>query len=155
MNSNLRFEKAEMAITGWMAKNGLMLLRISIGIIFFWFGILKFFEGMSPAEDLAIKTIDKLTFNLLPDKVIIYGLAAWEVLIGIGLIINRFMKATLLLLFLQMLGTFTPLFLFPQEVFYIFPVSLTLEGQYIVKNIILISGAIVLGANIRRDRVVT
>lgn len=155
MNSNLKFEKAEMAITGWMTKNGLMLLRISIGIIFFWFGFLKFFEGMSPAEDLAIKTIDKLTFNLLPDKVIIYGLAAWEVLIGIGLIINRFMRATLLLLFLQMLGTFTPLFLFPQEVFYIFPVSLTIEGQYIVKNIILISGAIVLGANIRRDRVVT
>ncbi len=155
MNSNLKLEKAEKAITGWMAKNGLMLLRISIGIIFFWFGFLKFFEGMSPAEDLAIKTIDKLTFNLLPDKVIIYGLAVWEVLIGIGLIINRFMRATLLLLFLQMLGTFTPLFLFPQEVFYIFPVSLTIEGQYIVKNIILISGAIVLGANIRRDRVVT
>ncbi|HSL86549.1 MAG TPA: DoxX family membrane protein, partial [Bacteroidales bacterium] len=123
------FEKAGLTVIGWMERNGLMLLRISIGIIFFWFGFLKFFEGLSPAEDLAIRTIDTLTFNLLPVKVIIYGLAIWEVLIGLGMIINRFMRATLLLLFLQMLGTFTPLFLFPSEVFHVFPVSLTLEGQ--------------------------
>lgn len=150
-----KFEQAELAVTGWMAKNGLMLLRISIGIIFFWFGFLKFFEGLSPAEDLAIRTIDTLTFHLLPVKVIIYGLAAWEVLIGLGMIINRFMRATLLLLFLQMLGTFTPLFLFPSEVFHVFPVSLTLEGQYIVKNIIIISGALVLGSRLRNDKIVT
>ena len=149
------FEKAGLTVIGWMERNGLMLLRISIGIIFFWFGFLKFFEGLSPAEDLAIRTIDTLTFNLLPVKVIIYGLAIWEVLIGLGMIINRFMRATLLLLFLQMLGTFTPLFLFPSEVFHVFPVSLTLEGQYIVKNIIIISGAIVLGARLRNDRIVT
>ena len=149
------FEKIELTVIGWMARNGLMLLRISIGIIFFWFGFLKFFEGLSPAEDLAIRTIDTLSFNLLPEKVIIYGLAIWEVLIGLGMIINRFMRATLLLLFLQMLGTFTPLFLYPSEVFHVFPVSLTLEGQYIVKNIIIISGAIVLGARLRNDRIVT
>jgi len=149
------FEKAELTVISWMARNGIMLLRISIGIIFFWFGFLKFFEGLSPAEDLAIRTIDTLTFHLLPPKVIIYGLAIWEVLIGLGMLINRFMRATLLLLFLQMLGTFTPLFLFPSEVFHVFPVSLTLEGQYIVKNIIIISGALVLGAKLRNDRIVT
>ena len=149
------FEKAELTVISWMARNGLMLLRISIGIIFFWFGFLKFFEGLSPAEDLAIRTIDALTFHLLPAKVIIYGLAIWEVLIGLGMLINRFMRATLLLLFLQMLGTFTPLFLFPSEVFHVFPVSLTLEGQYIVKNIIIISGALVLGARLRNDRILT
>ena len=132
-----------------MAKNGLVLLRTSIGIIFFWFGILKFFEGMSPAEGLAIKTIETLTFGLLSETVIIYGLAAWEVLIGIGLLLNIYLRATLVLLFLQMIGTFTPLFLFPSEVFYVFPVSFTLEGQYIVKNIVVVSAGIVLGATVR------
>jgi uncharacterized membrane protein YkgB len=156
MNSqNQKFETAEIAIKEWMNKNGLMLMRISIGIIFFWFGFLKFFEGLSPAEDLAIRTIDMLTFHLLPGKVIIYGLATWEVLIGLGMILNRFMRVTLLLLFLQILGTFTPLFLFTSEVFHVFPVSLTLEGQYIVKNIIIIGGAIVLGARLRGNRIVT
>ena len=149
---NLRektFQKIDIAITEWMSKNGLMFLRISIGVIFFWFGILKFFEGFSPAEGLAIKTIDILTFSLLPQKVIIYGLAAWEVLIGIGLLFNIFMRETLLLLFVQMIGTFTPLFLFPSEVFHIFPVALTLEGQYIVKNMVLLSAGIVLGSTVR------
>ena len=149
---NLRgqtFHKADIAITKWMAKNGLFLLRISIGIVFFWFGILKFFEGMSPAEGLAVRTIEVLTFGILPEKVILYGLAAWEVLIGIGLLLNVFLRETLLLLYLQMIGTFTPLFLFPSEVFHVFPISFTLEGQYIVKNIVVISAGIVLGATVR------
>jgi uncharacterized membrane protein YkgB len=149
---NLRgkaFHQADIVITTWMSKNGLTFLRISIGIIFFWFGVLKFFEGLSPAEGIAIRTIDTLTFHLLPEKVIIVGLATWEVLIGIGLLLNVFMRETLLLLFLQMIGTFTPLFLFPSDVFHVFPIALTLEGQYIVKNIVLISAGIVLGATVR------
>ncbi|MBN2862339.1 MAG: DoxX family protein [Bacteroidales bacterium] len=146
------FGKIDSALIGWMTKNGISLLRISIGLIFFWFGILKFFEGLSPAEDLATRTISAITFNLVPDKVIIYGLAAWEVLIGVGLIFNIFMRVTLFLLFLQMLGTFFPLFLFPGEIFHVFPVSLTLEGQYIIKNIVIISGGIVLGSTLRPAR---
>lgn len=132
-----------------MAKYGLMLLRISIGIVFFWFGILKYFEGLSPAEGIAVETIEVLTFHLIPEKIILYGLATWEVAIGIGLIFKLFMRETLLLLFLQMIGTFTPLFIFPGEVFHFFPISLTLEGQYIVKNIVIVSAGIVLGATVR------
>ena len=146
------FQKADIAITRWMASHGLFLLRLSIGIVFFWFGILKYFEGLSPAEDLAIKTISSITFNLIPDKIIIYGLATWEVLIGLGLIFKIFLRETLLLLYLQMIGTFFPLFLFPEEVFHIFPYSLTIEGQYIVKNIVLLSAGIVLGATVRGGR---
>lgn len=155
---NLRgktFERVDAAVIKWMAKNGLLMLRISIGIIFLWFGALKYFEGMSPAEDLAIKTISTLSFNLIPTKIIIYGLATWEVLIGIGLLFNLFMRETLLLLYLQMLGTFSPIFLFPGEVFNIFPISLTLEGQYIVKNIVIISAGIVLGSTVRGGKIVT
>lgn len=148
------FNRIEIAVTQWMASKGLFLLRLSIGIIFFWFGFLKFFEGLSPAEDLAIRTIQTITFGLLPDKVIIYGLATWEVLIGIGLIFKIFLRETLLLLYLQMMGTFLPLFLFPEEVFHIFPYSLTLEGQYIVKNIILLSAGIVLGGTLRGGKLV-
>ena len=98
-------------------KKGLFFFRISIGIVFLWFGMLKYFEGLSPAEGLALKTIDMLTFQLIPDKAIIYGLATWEVLIGLGLLLNYFMRETLLLLYLQMVGTFSPVFLFPEEVF--------------------------------------
>ncbi|MBN2486300.1 MAG: DoxX family membrane protein [Bacteroidales bacterium] len=146
------FDKIDVAATKWMAKHGLLLLRLSIGIIFFWFGFLKFFEGLSPAEGIAIRTIDKLTFFLLPEKVIIYWLATWEVLIGIGLLLNIYLRATLLLLYLQMIGTFTPLFLFPSEVFHVFPIALTIEGQYIVKNLVVVSAGIVLGSTVRGGR---
>ena len=109
---NNKFEKTEIGIIRWMAANGLTLLRLSIGIIFLWFGFLKYFQGLSPAEDLAIRTIDTISFGLFPEKMIIYGLATWEVAIGIGFLFNVYMRATLVLLFLQMTGTFFPLFLF-------------------------------------------
>ena len=72
-------------------------------------------------------------------------LAAWECLIGIGLLTGRFLRATLLLLAVQMVGTMTPLFLFPDETFTRFPIAPTLEGQYIIKNLVLIGAAMVVG----------
>ena len=147
------FDKVDPIITGWMNRNGLSLLRISIGIVFVWFGVLKFFPGLSPAQDLAIRTITLLTFNLVPEILIINGLALWEVLIGVGLISGKFMRETLFLLFLQMIGTFSPIFLFPSEVFTEIPYAPTLEGQYIIKNIVIISAAIVLGGALRKRTV--
>lgn len=144
--------KIDTIVTRWMNRNGLFLLRISMGIVFIWFGVLKFFPGVSAAQDLAIRTIELLTFGLVSQLIIINGLAAWEVLIGVGLISGKFMKATLLLLFLQMIGTFTPIFLFPSEVFNHIPYAPTLEGQYIIKNIVIISAAIVLWGRLKRDR---
>ncbi len=142
-----KFQQIDRAVTTWMADKGIMLLRISIGIIFLWFGVLKFFPGLSPAESLAMDTIKLLTFGLVPEYMIIYGLASWETLIGIGLIFNLLMRETLLLLYLQMLGTLSPIFLFPNEVFTQFPYALTLEGQYIFKNMVVISAGIVLGGH--------
>lgn len=149
---NLRgqtFEKVDKMVIRWMIANGLNILRLSIGIIFFWFGFLKYFEGLSPAEDIATKTIDTITFGIFSEKVILYGLATWEVLIGIGLIFKIFLRETLLLLYLQMIGTFMPVFLFPDEVFKVFPYALTIEGQYIIKNLVIMSAGIVLGATVR------
>jgi ABC-type uncharacterized transport system permease subunit len=76
-------------------------------------------------------------------------LALWECVIGLGLLSGRFMRATLLLLAAQMAGTLTPLLLFPAEVFTRIPYAPTLEGQYIIKNAVLVSAAIVIGATVR------
>ncbi|SMO54291.1 Uncharacterized membrane protein YkgB [Saccharicrinis carchari] len=144
------FDKTDLIITQWMARYGYRLMSVSIGIVFVWFGFLKFFPGLSPAQDLAIRTITLMSFGLIPDFLIINGLAFWEVLIGVGLISGRFMRETLLLLFLQMAGTFAPVFLFTDEVFTRVPYAPTLEGQYIIKNLVLISAGIVLGGKLRK-----
>ncbi|HSH20208.1 MAG TPA: hypothetical protein VLA03_07130 [Draconibacterium sp.] len=147
------FTKIDPIITKWMSRNGILLVRISIGIVFFWFGFLKFFPGLSPAQELAVETISILSFELIPDFVIINGLAFWEVIIGIGLMSGKFIRETLLLLFLQMAGTFAPVFLFPDEVFTHFPYAPTLEGQYIFKNLVLIAAGIVLGGKLHKNSV--
>jgi uncharacterized membrane protein YphA (DoxX/SURF4 family) len=144
----------DVRLTHWMAHYGILLLRLSLGIVFFWFGVLKFFPGLSPAQDLATRAIDMLTFGLIPAHSSILILALWECLIGLGLMTGAFMRGTLLLLWLQMLGTISPIFFFPQEVFTRIPYAPTLEGQYIIKNIVLISAGIVIGATVRGGRMV-
>jgi uncharacterized membrane protein YphA (DoxX/SURF4 family) len=149
-----RFDALDSSITRWMARHGLFLLRISLGVVFFWFGVLKFFPGMSPASNLAAKTIEVLSMGRVHPNVSVPLLATWECLIGLGLIFGVFMRAILLLLAVQMAGTLTPLFLFPGETFTHFPYAPTMEGQYILKNVVLISAAIVLGATVRGGRLV-
>ncbi len=139
----------DIRITRWMARNGPALLRVSLGIVFFWFGVLKLFPGLSPAQDLAGRTIEVLSLGLVKPDISLPLLAAWECVIGIGLITGIWMRATILLLMLQMAGTLTPVVLFPDEVFLEAPYAPTLEGQYIIKNLVLISAAIVLGALVR------
>ena len=150
----MRFAPVDVRLTDWMARYGVTLLRVSLGIVFFWFGALKFFPGFSPAQDLATRTIDVLTFGLIPARLSILILAAWECLIGLGLMAGAFKRATLALLWLQMLGTITPIFFFPGEVFARIPYAPTLEGQYIIKNIVFISAGIVIGATVRGGRMI-
>lgn len=142
-------ERIDVRLTRWMAHNGVTLLRISLGLVFLWFGALKFFPGMSPADELAGRTIERLSGGLVSPETALPVLAAWESLIGLGLLFGVFLRAVLLLLGLQMIGTLTPLVLFPAEVFTRIPYAPTLEGQYIIKNAVLISAAIVLGATVR------
>ncbi len=143
------FRSIDTRLTRWMARYGIVLLRLSLGIVFLWFGALKFFPGLSPAQDIAIRTMDKLAFGLISPAVSIHVLAAWECAIGLGLILGRLMRATLFLLWLQMLGAVTPLVLFPHEMFTRIPYAPTLEGQYIIKNLVLISAGLVIGATVR------
>ena len=148
------FDRIDAALTGWMARYGILLLRLSLGVVFLWFGVLKFFPGLSAAEDLAARTIAQLTFGALSADTAIFILAAWETLIGLGLLFGWQLRVTLLLLWVQMLGTITPIFFFPTEVFAVFPYAPTLEGQYIFKNIVLVSAGLVIGATVRGGRVV-
>lgn len=148
------FDRLDRRITAWMARWGVLLLRISLGLVFLWFGALKFIPGLSPAQDLATRTISVISLGLISPSTALFLLATWEVLIGLGLITGLFMRVTLLLLFGQMLGTMTPILFFPNEVFAVFPFAPTLEGQYIIKNLVLISAGIVIGATVRGGAIV-
>ena len=143
-------ESLDRRITAWMNRHGVTLTRVSLGIVFLWFGALKFFPGTSPAETLATDTITRLTGGNIPENLARIGLATWEVLIGLGLLSGRFLRITLLLLWVQMAGALLPLLFFPDETFARFPLVPTLEGQYIIKNLVIISAAIVVGGAIRR-----
>jgi len=132
-----------------MARHGITLTRLALGIVFFWFGALKLIPGWSPAEGLATRTMARLTFSAIAPGTALIVLAVWEVLIGLGLLTGKFLRVTLLLLWVQMLGTLTPLVLFPGETFRVPPIAPTLEGQYIIKNLVLITAALVVGATVR------
>ncbi|MDO3627809.1 DoxX family protein [Mucilaginibacter sp. BT774] len=138
-------------INDWKERNGIKILRFSLGFIFFWFGVLKFFHGISPAESIAGRTISQLTFGVIKPSISLPLLALWECTIGLGLITGAWMRLTLILLYLQMAGTFLPLIFFPHETFSGSMFIPTLLGQYIIKNFVLISGGIVLGANLQGD----
>ena len=117
-------------------------LRWSIGIIFIWFGMVKFFVGLSPAEDLASSTICTLSGHFFPQGSCMPVLAICESLIGICLLSGKFLKWALGLLFLHMLETFSTFFIFPEKMFSHFPFVLTMKGQYVMKNIIILAAVI-------------
>lgn len=119
-------------------KNIISLLRISLGIIFLWYGMLKFFPELSPAEDLAINTINWMFNGLISSEISIKLLALWEVLVGIGFILGVYTRYITILFLIHMVLTFLPLFIFPELSFTKAPYAFTIVGQYIVKNIIFI-----------------
>lgn len=146
------FDRLDWRITSWMAKYSLDILRFGLGVVFVWFGALKFFPGMSPAEELVRNTIYFFNPDFFQPV-----LAAWEMLIGLGFLsgffTNKLQRLTILLLFLQMTGTMLPLILLPEVCWSSFPFGLTLEGQYIIKNLVIIGSALVIGATVRGGRI--
>ena len=138
--------KLDIFISKFMNNYGILLLRYSLAMIFIWFGLLKPF-GISPAQELVENTVywfdDKATF--------VKFLGWWEVAIGITICFRPLIRISIFLLFLQMPGTFLPLVLLPEVCFTDFPYGLTLEGQYIVKNLIIISSALVIGGTVRKN----
>lgn len=99
---------------------------------------------MSPAEHIAENTIHKLTMGFINDHTSLCLLAAIECLIGLLLLTGKYVQVALLLLFPHMLCTFTAFIFSPQETFQVVPYGLTLVGQYIIKNIVIIAAALVI-----------
>lgn len=138
-----KFESVNRRIASWMEHYGQCMLRFSLGIIFIWFGGLKI-VGISPAADLVAMTV-----YFLPPDLFIPILGWWEVAIGVSLLVKPLIRVGIFLLFLQMPGTMLPIVLLPDVVFTQFPFGLTLEGQYIIKNLVLFSATIVIGGIVR------
>lgn len=136
-------KKLDEVIKKLMKRWAVPLLRLSFAIIFIWFGILKPL-GLSPAEALILATVKWLPVYSPEDWLFIIGW--WEVAIGVTFLFKKTTKIAIGLLFLQMIGTFMPLVLLPEVTFqegkFYLP---TLEGQYIIKNIMIISAALVVG----------
>ena len=139
------FDDLDLFVTEFMSKWGVTLLRYSLGVIYIWFGALKPL-GLSPAQELVENTV----YWFENPKTFVPILGIWEVVIGITMIIKPLIRVSIILLFIQMPGTFLPLVLFPEVCFTSFPLGLTLEGQYIVKNLIIISAALVVGSTVRK-----
>ena len=138
-------DRTDLAIANWMSRWGAPALQLSLGVIFIWFGILKPF-GLSPAQTLVERTV-----YWFPAETFVPILGWWEVAIGVCLIARPLIRVGTLLLFLQMPGTALPLLLLPQVCFTKIPYGLTLEGQYIVKNLVLISAGLVIGGGVRAE----
>ena len=148
------YDRLDRRITQALADWGITVLRIALGVVFLWFGLLKLIPGLSPAEGLAGKTIETLTLGIVQPSVSLPALGVVESLIGIGLLTGWFLRGVLLVLAIQMLGTLTPLLLYPDEAWVHVPFVPTLEGQYIIKNLVLIAAAMVIGATVRGGRLI-
>jgi len=144
------FDAIDRRIAGFMRNTGTRALRYSLAVIFIWFGVLKPF-GVSPAQPLVEKTVDWMPLFTTAQWVAVIGW--WEVVIGVCFLFHRTIRLAIALLALQMVGTFMPLVLLPHITFQPgrIPWGPTMEGQYIIKNLLIISAALVIGGTARRD----
>lgn len=147
MNHN--FDALDRRLADSMNKIGLPALRISLGIIFIWFGILKPI-GLSPAEGLVLATVNWMPVLSPETWLMVIGL--WEVIIGVCFLFKPTLRIAIGLLAMQMAGTLLPLFILTEVTFQAgqFPYAPTMEGQYIIKNLLIISAAIVIGGTVRK-----
>jgi uncharacterized membrane protein YkgB len=142
-----RMERAERQFGEWSSVHGVQMLRVTLGFVFVWFGVLKFCPGLCDVEVLAGKTVQLLTLGLIPIKICVAMLGVLECGIGAMLMVGRAMRATVICLLLHLSGTFLPMVLYPGETWKHFPYAPTLVGQYILKNLILMSAAVVVGTS--------
>ncbi|WP_394326827.1 DoxX family membrane protein [Natrialba sp. SSL1] len=141
-----RLKQVDQAIAAWMGRWSVPILRVALGVVFIWFGALKIFE-VSPVVDLVAATV-----YIVPPEVFVPVLGVWEVLIGLSMLYRPFIRVGIFLLFLQMPGTFLPLVLLPDVTFITFPYALTVEGQYIIKNLVIIGAALVVGSTVQGEQ---
>jgi uncharacterized membrane protein YkgB len=136
-------QRIDVRVRRVLDRIGVPLLRISLGVVFLWFGLLKIFE-VSPVSGLVAKTI----YWFDPD-VVVPAIGAVEVFVGACFLVGRLMRVALPLLVLQMAGTFLVLILLPDVTFRDGnPFLLTVEGEFVVKNLVLLSAGLVVGSRL-------
>lgn len=135
-------------LTHRFEKNNM--LFVCIGIVYLWFGMLKYFPGVSPAETIAMDTIHELTLGFIRPDVSLILLAVWETALGVLLVTGLFPRIAIVLAIVHMVLTFTPFLFFPELTFTKAPFGLTLLGQYIMKNIVFLSLLVFLLDNERK-----
>lgn len=130
-------------LTAWLAKHSIGILRVSLGLVFLGFGVLKFFPDASPAQALVERTLDALTFGVVSGETALLVTAVAECFIGITLVTGKFVKAGLVVLAGSLVGIMSPLVLFFGD---LFPGAPTLEAQYVFKDIVLAAAGLVIAA---------
>lgn len=143
----------EARAAAWLADHSVDALRISLGLIFLGFGVLKFVPGLSPAEPLAAQTLDVLTFGLVPERIGLVMVAGLESTIGLLLLSGRWMRLALGLLAVELIGILSPIVLLPGEMFRGL-LAPTLAGQYVIKDVVVVAAGLVVGARTLGARMV-
>ena len=141
-------QKLDTTIHRFLVAHSIQLLRIAVGLVFLLFGILKLFPDVSPAEALTVKTTDALSFDLIPGHVAIVLIASLECIIGLLLITGRFLRVAIYLLAGQLIGILAPLALFTDRLFAGPHNAPTLEGQYVIKDVILVASGFVVASTL-------
>lgn len=154
---NGRLITLEGPIHRWLVLHSITLLRICLGAVFLGFGLLKYVPGASPAENLALTTTHMLTLgfvgDVVPYAVGLIGIATLEAVIGLSLITGTFLRVTVYLLIVQLIGIMSPLVLLPGRLFAGPFHAPTLEGQYVLKDVILVAAAMVVATGFRGARI--
>jgi uncharacterized membrane protein YkgB len=139
------------ALDAWLARYSFPLLRISMGLVIFGFGFLKYFWGVSPAQDLVLHVSHVVTFGLVPDQLMLVVFATVESLLGLSLITGFGLRYLVYPLTAWACAILLPVVLFPGELFSGTHHAPTLAGQYVLKDIVLLAACTVIMARVRRD----
>ncbi len=137
-------DRLDRRVLDFLARWSVPLLRISLAVVFLWFGALKVLD-VTPVTDLVANTV----YWVDPDWFVpVLGWA--EIAIGLALLFNVFLRTAIALFLLQMLGTFLVLVIQPDVSFQGNVFELTVEGEFVVKNLVLLSAGLVIGSTVER-----
>ncbi|MRG58552.1 DoxX family membrane protein [Agromyces sp. CFH 90414] len=128
----------------FLARTSVPALRVSLGLVFLVFGALKFIPGLSPVEGLVQRTWSTLSFGLVDGTAAMAITATLEVFVGITFVTGFLLRIGLVALAGTFVGIFSPLVFFTGDLFT--AVGPTLTAQYILKDIVLVAAAMVIGA---------
>lgn len=149
-----RVDRADATIHRWLVAHAVTVLRISLGLVFAGFGVLKLFPDVSPAESIVRATTDELTFGVVPGSLALVLTGAVEVAIGLLFITGRYLRVAVWVLTAQLLGILAPLLVLAPRLFSGPHHAPTLEGQYVLKDLVLVAAGMVVSATVRGGHLV-